>query len=77
MGIAVFIDIFSFFLSQLITQCVVVVVNLPSRACHEAKKVTRNIGPMFFVVDLIYIKTEKNKILKNFKILVVQKLHFF
>ena len=40
-------------------------------------KVTRNIGPMFFFVDLIYIKTEKNKILKNFLILVVQKLHFF
>ena len=45
------------------------------RACHEATNVTRNIGPMFFV-DLIYIKTEKNKILKKFKFLIVQKLHY-
>ena len=29
-----------------------------------------------FFVDLIYIKTGKNKILKNFKFFIVQKLHF-
>ena len=31
---------------------------------------------LYFFVDLIYIKTGKNKILKKFKFFIVQKLHF-